>query len=108
MYYCLKFDYIRKGMGTKDTLHSWDQVKAVSRKVRNYARMYRRARSAMIRLGAEKPILDEYKVLTEKDLQLNKDITEESRLYQRSDVLPWFWIVTTGQTDIRQEGEPNY
>ena len=93
-------------MGTKETLRSWDEVKAVSKEVRNYSRMYKRARSAMIRLDAEESILEEYKALTEKDLQLNKDITEESRLYQRNDVLPWFWIVTTvGQTDISQEGK---
>jgi hypothetical protein len=35
-------------MGTKETLRSWDEVKAVSKEVRSYARMYRRARSAMI------------------------------------------------------------
>jgi hypothetical protein len=52
--------------------------------------------------------LDEYKASTENDLQLNKDITEESRLYQRNDVLPWFWIVgTENQTDVTQEGKRN-
>ena len=54
--------------------------------------MYRRARSAMIRLGADTSILEEYKALKEKDLQLNKDITEESRLYQRKDILPGFGL----------------
>jgi hypothetical protein len=68
--------------------------------------MYRRARNAMIRLGADPSVLEEYKALEEKDLQLNKDITEESRLYQRNDVLPWFWIVSTeSQTDVTQEGK---
>ena len=68
--------------------------------------MYRRARSAMIQLGADTSILEEYKALKEKDLQLNKDITEESRLYQRKDILPWFWIVSNeNQTDITQEGK---
>jgi hypothetical protein len=68
--------------------------------------MYRRARSAMVRLGADTSFLEEYKALKEKDLRLNKDITEESRLFQRNDILPWFWIVSSDdQSDVTKEGK---
>jgi hypothetical protein len=59
----------------------------------------------MVCLGADTSILEEYKALKEKDLQLNKDITEESRLFQRNDILPWIWIVNSDdQSDVTQEG----
>ena len=71
--------------------------------------MYRRARSAMVRLGADSTLLKEYQALKKKDLQLNKDITEANRLfYQRNDSLPWLWMVgIEGQhemTDCSKEG----
>jgi hypothetical protein len=47
----------------------------------------------MIQLKADELLLEEYKVLEVKDLQLNKEITEENRFYQRNDTLPWFWMV---------------
>jgi len=63
----------------------------------------------MVGLGADTSILEKYKALKEEDLKLNKDITEESRLYQRNDILPWFWIASTeNQTDLTQESELNY
>lgn len=68
--------------------------------------MYKRARKAMIELEADEQLLEEYKVLEVKHLQLNKDITEENRFYQRNDTLPWFWMVGVDieSTDWTQEG----
>lgn len=60
----------------------------------------------MIQLKADELLLEEYKVLEVKHLQLNKDITEENRFYQRNDTLPWFWMVGVDieSTDWTQEG----
>jgi hypothetical protein len=68
--------------------------------------MYKRARKAMMELEADELLLEEYKVLEVKHLQLNKDITEENRFYQRNDTLPWFWMVGVDieSTDWKQEG----
>jgi hypothetical protein len=61
----------------------------------------------MIQLKADELLLEEYKVLEVKDLQLNKEITEENRFYQRNDTLPWFWMVGVDidSTDWKQEGK---
>lgn len=54
----------------------------------------------MERLGADEATLDHYKFLSRKDVELNKDITEENRFGQRSDTIPWFW--TTGERNKDQ------
>ena len=68
--------------------------------------MYKRARKAMIELEADEQLLEEYKVLEVKHLQLNKDITEENWFYQRNDTLLWFWMVGVDieSTDWTKEG----
>lgn len=38
----------------------------------------------MVLLEADESVLEEYKALDVKDLQLNKDITEENHFYQRN------------------------
>ena len=63
----------------------------------------------MTHLGGDQSLLEQYKTLSIKDLQLNKDITEANRYYERNDTLPWFWMVgveNQGTTkDLSTEGE---
>ncbi|KAF8549079.1 hypothetical protein OG21DRAFT_1382174, partial [Imleria badia] len=54
---------------------------------------YHRARDLLVKLEASKEILNKYQVITPKDLEVPKDITEENQFGQSSDVLPWFWRV---------------
>lgn len=105
----INLQQVRKASGTKDTTRSWDNIQAITREVKKYARMYRRARNAMTRLGADDCLLEEYKKLDGKDLQINKDITEENRFYQRNDTLPWFWMIgcedQSTMTNTTKEGK---
>lgn len=82
---------VRNAKSTVDKTRAWDNVKAMTVKVSKHARAYRRARKALEHLGADNATLTQYQELQSKHLQVNKDITEENRVGQRSDVLPWFW-----------------
>jgi hypothetical protein len=44
-------------------------------------------------LDTSAEILQKYQPITSKDLTVNKDVTEENRLGQSSDVLAWFWRI---------------
>lgn len=82
--------------GAKTTLwktRAWDDIKAVTVKVNKHVRAYRRARTALERLGADEDTMERYQELQREDLRLSGDITEENRLGQRSDTLPWFWRI---------------
>jgi len=70
---------------------AWDDIKAITRKVNKHVTAYRRARKALERLGADETIMDRYQELLKEDLRLSGDITEENRLGQRNETLPWFW-----------------
>ena len=62
----------------------------------------------MVLLGADATLLKEYQVIQKKDLELNKDISEANRFFQKTDSLPWIWMVgIQGQsemTDWSKEG----
>ena len=73
-------------------LKSWDNVKAINKAIKKYARMYRRARHAMTHSGGYQSLLEQYKTLSIKDLQLNKDITEGNQYYQMIPCLGFGWL----------------
>jgi hypothetical protein len=84
---------VRKAKTTKGKTKSWDELKLANIQVAKKVRAYRRARSALERLGADATVLHRYKPIKKDDLLLNKDLTEENRYGQRNDVLPWFWML---------------
>jgi hypothetical protein len=53
--------------------------------------MYLHARSALRRLPVDQDYLDTLKDITEADMKMSGDVTEENRFGQRSDTLAWFW-----------------
>jgi hypothetical protein len=44
-------------------------------------------------LEASQDILKKYQLIKPNELGVSKDITEENRFGQSSDVLPWFWRI---------------
>lgn len=58
---------------------------------------YRLARVALKALRSDKMKL--YERLDDSDLTLNKDVTEENRVNQRSDLVPWFWLIRAGRKE---------
>ena len=82
---------IRNSKTSVGKTRAWADVKAVTVKVGKHVRAYRRARNALERLGADSATMECYQMLRREDLRLSGDITEENRLGQQSDALPWFW-----------------
>jgi hypothetical protein len=70
---------------------AWGDIKAATKNVNKHVRAYSRARRALEHLGADDLTLAHFQKLQTKDLKVNSDVTEENRVGQRSDTLPWFW-----------------
>ena len=82
---------VRTAKTSTDKTRTWDDIKAITIKINKHVRAYRRAHKALDRLGADGTTLVRYQELRTEHLKLSGDITEENRVGQRSDVLPWFW-----------------
>ena len=74
-----------------DKTRAWDDIKVANLKVIKHVRAYRCARRALEHLGADNATLARFQKLQTKHLKISADITEENRVGQRSDTLPWFW-----------------
>ena len=72
-------------------------MKQMESRVQQAVQDYRRAKSALCRLGVTEPMFND---ITKEDLKMPGDIIEENRFGQRSDKLPWFW-----RLDVNVEGE---
>jgi hypothetical protein len=82
---------LRHSKTTKGKSRAWGNIKAATIKVNKHVRAYRRARRALEHLGADDSTLAHFQKLQANDLKVNLDVTEENRVGQRSDTLPWFW-----------------
>jgi hypothetical protein len=70
----------------------------VNSRLRECVGRYRRARIALLNLGGPAETLAKFQALEDKDLKANADVTEENRVGQRNDSLPWFWRIAAGET----------
>ena len=59
--------------------------------VEKHAGSYRRARAALLKLGAREEILQKFKPLTKEDLKVCTDLVKETIVGQRNDKVAWFW-----------------
>jgi hypothetical protein len=50
-------------------------------------------------LKASQDILQKYQLIKPDELGLSKDVTEENRFGQSSDILPWFWRIGGSQLE---------
>jgi hypothetical protein len=82
---------VRMAKSSVDKTRAWDDIKATSIKINKHVRAYRRARRALEHLGADEATLAKFQKLQTKHLKVSADVTEENRVGQRSDTLPWFW-----------------
>jgi hypothetical protein len=85
------------GTRSKKELHK------ITLSINKHARGYRRARAAMMRLGADDNVLKVYQSLNAEDLAVNKEVTEENRHSQSSDRLAWFWRISNGPHSEKNE-----
>jgi len=84
---------IRKATTKKKKLRSWDQIISVDVNVRHHAKVYGRARSGLILLGAEEQELQRYQVLQKEHLNITTARIDPSMRGQRDSSLAWFWTM---------------
>lgn len=79
---------VRNSDNTKDTAKAWTSVNNKSASINKHVATYRNAYQALKNLDA---LNDKLLPLSNDDLKLPSDITEENRIGQKSDCLAWFW-----------------
>jgi hypothetical protein len=82
---------IRQAKSQATKTRGWDTIKAVESSSQQHARVYSRARQAMILLGAKKDLLIKYQVLHREQLKVSTGLLDPSLPGQRNLSLPWFW-----------------
>ncbi|KAF8262212.1 hypothetical protein EI94DRAFT_1603313 [Lactarius quietus] len=78
--------------------HAWTELHAAESTILHHARVYMRARQAIVDLGATSSLLDRYKVLTRQHLSVSTSIISPQVCGQRNKSLPWFWTM-----DVRRD-----
>jgi hypothetical protein len=87
----------RSSSSVRTDTRSKQDIRRVALKITRDVRSYHRARKSLFRLEASQDILQKYQLVKPDELGLNKDITEENRFGQSSDILPWFWRIGGSQ-----------
>jgi hypothetical protein len=70
---------------------AWATVHKHDSDARKHRNTYNHARAALIRLDRFPEFLATLSNITEQDMKMSGDVTEENRYGQRSDTLAWFW-----------------
>lgn len=87
----------RSSTSVRTDTRSKQDIRKVALKITRDVRSYHRARESLSRLEASQDILQKYQPIKPDELGVSKDITEENRLGQSSDILPWFWRIGGSQ-----------
>ena len=87
----------RSSTSVRTDTRSKQDIRRVALKITRDVRTYHRARESLSRLEASQDILQKYQPIKPEELGVNKDITEENRYGQSSDILPWFWRIGGSQ-----------
>jgi hypothetical protein len=82
---------LRKSTSKVQKLRSWTDIGLVEAGVRHHAQIYRRARQALIALGASDDIMKRYQVLKKEDLRASTVVIDPNARGQRNASLAWFW-----------------
>lgn len=92
---------LRKAKTKTRKLRSWDQIIMVDFNVRHHSRVYDRARTSLVRLGASEEELGRYQVLKKEHLNVTTARIDPSMRGQRDTSLAWFWTMDV-QNDMEQ------
>jgi hypothetical protein len=84
---------VRPSRSQRLKTRAWKGVHAIEYTVQHHARVYARARQAIEQLGADKFLLDRYKVMTRQDLNIKTSVIAPHVRGQRNTSLPWFWTM---------------
>jgi hypothetical protein len=84
---------VRNAHSQRTTHRAWDKVHKYDAEARKCRSTYRQAWRALQRLPAEPEYLETLHDITDIDLKVAGDLTDENRFGQRLDTLPWFWRI---------------
>jgi hypothetical protein len=82
---------LRKSTSKVQKLRSWTDIGLVEAGVRHQAKIFRRARRALIALGASDDIMKRYQVLKKEHLRTSTVVVDPNARGQRNTSLAWFW-----------------
>jgi hypothetical protein len=82
---------VRNADSQRTTNRAWDNIHKFDADARRHRNIYNHVRNALERLPVEPEYLKTLQNITEDDMKMSGDITEEHRFGQRSDKLAWFW-----------------
>ena len=88
---------VRNANSQRTTHRAWDNVHKFDVEARKCRSTSRQAQSALQRLSIDPEYLATLHEITDADLKVAGDLTDERRFGQRSDTLPWFW--RTGESN---------
>ena len=84
---------VRNANSQRTTHRAWDKVHKFDAEARKCRSIYKQAWSAVKCLPIDPEYLRTLHEITDDDLKVAGDLTDERRVGQRSDTLPWFWRV---------------
>lgn len=82
---------IRNADSQRTSQRAWSNIHKHDLQARKHRSMYNHARAALQRLDGDQNYLSTLRDITEDDMKMSGDITEENRFGQRSEKLAWFW-----------------
>ena len=81
-------------MNNQRTSHrAWDNVHELDSEAQKCQSTYQQARNALQHLPIDLEYSAKLHNITDDDLNVAGDITDEQRFGQWSDTLPWFWCI---------------
>ena len=96
------------------TMHwAWDNVHTLDAEAWKWRSTYRRVHNALLQLSNDSDCLEGLLDITDEDLKVVGDLTDERQVGQRLDTIPWFWrmwhnINTSGPGMQECKLLPNY
>jgi hypothetical protein len=87
---------VRNANSQRTSHRAWANVHKFDAEARKHRKMYNHSRAALKRLEAFPDYLSTLHDITEDDMKMSGDLTEENRYGQRSEILPWFWRLDSG------------
>jgi hypothetical protein len=82
---------VRNANSQRTTHRAWDNVHRFDAEARACRATYKEAWAALQRLSINTEYVATLHDITDDDLKVAGDLTDERRFGQRSDTLPWFW-----------------
>jgi hypothetical protein len=87
---------VRNAHSQRTSQRAWANVHKHDADARMHRKLYNHARAALTRLNRFPDFLATLQDITEGDMKMSGDVTEENRYGQRSDTLAWFWRLDDG------------